>query len=323
MAPTVTYHGDPAVDLPNIKSPAEARDLLELDQADLCARADGLRRAVWGDGTDLCSIVNARSGACSEDCRYCAQSARYRTGVPVYDFIDTAVFAEAARAAAGRGARRFCTVTSGRRVAGADVEKVGALISASKDAGLHPCATLGLMEKDDLKRLQDRGLSRYHHNLETSERFFPSICTTHTFADKIRTIEAASSLGLSVCSGGIFGLGESWDDRISMAFALRDLPVDSVPLNFLTPVKGTPLSAMKPLSADEALRIVALYRILLPDREIRLCGGRPGVLGDRWPEAFAGGANGLLVGNYLTTLGPDPDEDVERLRGMGRAPLEP
>ena len=179
-----------------------------------------------------------------------------------------------------------------------------------------PCATLGMLSADQLRQLKEAGLNRYHHNLETSEAFFSEICTTHTYRDKVNTIEAARSLELSVCSGGIFGLGESWEDRINMAFALKELDVDSVPINFFTPVKGTPLEDRDLLSPLEALKIISIYRLILPECEIRVCGGRPSTLRDLHAHIFLAGADGLLIGNYLTTRGRNPRDDLQMIRDM-------
>jgi biotin synthase len=183
--------------------------------------------------------------------------------------------------------------------------------------GLKPCATLGLLGVDDLRMLKGAGLHRYHHNLETSERFFPEICTSHSYADKLKTIEAARAAGLSICSGGIFGLGEEWEDRVDMALALRGLGVDSVPVNFLVPVKGTRLEAAEPLPPLEALKVIALYRLMLPEKEIRVCGGRLQTLGEFNSMVFMAGADGLLTGDCLTTRGRRPEDDLALARAYG------
>jgi len=191
------------------------------------------------------------------------------------------------------------------------------MVSAVRELGLLPCATLGLLAKQDLQKLRDAGLERYHNNLETSERFFSEICTTHTYQDKIETIREVKSSGLTLCSGGIFGLGETWDDRIDMAFALRDIGPDSVPINFLTPVKGTRLGVNRMLDPFEALKIISLYRFILPDKEIRVCGGRIQTLGEFHSLIFAAGADGLLTGDYLTTLGRHFEDDLRLITQCG------
>jgi len=232
-------------DIPiSIDTIEEALELLRLPDAELWGMADLARRRHSGSTLDICAIVNAKSGACPEDCAFCAQSARNRTGAPVYPLLTVDAVREAAASSLSNGARRFCVVTSGRAPRGSEVRELALLVGAVKDTGLSPCATLGMIAKEDLQLLRESGLNRYHHNLETSEAFFPSICATHTFRDKLDTLHRARELGLSLCSGGLFGLGESWRDRVEMAFVLRELAVDSVPVNFLMPVPGTPTSNM-------------------------------------------------------------------------------
>ena len=196
------------------------------------------------------------------------------------------------------------------------------MVSAVRKLGLLPCATLGLLSGEDLLLLKDAGLERYHNNLETSERFFPEICTTHTYQDKLETIREVKSAGLSLCSGGIFGLGETWEDRVEMAFALREIGPDSVPINFLTPVKGTRLGLNRILDPFEALKIISLYRFILPEKEIRVCGGRLQTLGELHAFIFPAGADGLLTGNYLTTLGRNFEDDLKLINQYGLSHLE-
>lgn len=288
------------------------QDLFELFSA-----ANRIRDHFQGDRIDLCSIINAKSGRCPEDCSYCAQSARNRSPVPSYPLLDAQQVISRAKEAKKGGAKRFCIVTSGKRVSGRELLKIAEMISGVKKFGLQPCATLGLLTKADLKDLKTAGLNRYHNNLETSENFFPTICTTHSYTEKVATINSAREIGLSVCSGGIFGLGETWKDRIDMAFALRDLDPDSVPINFLAPIKGTAFSRQKPLEPMDALKIISLYRFILPDKQIRVCGGRLQTLGAFNPFIFLAGASGLLIGNYLTTLGRGYEEDVSLINSLG------
>lgn len=270
-----------------------------------------------GNKVDLCSIVNAKSGACPEDCSFCAQSVHSRTDVKAYPLITEEKIFEAAVSAKKFGAKRFCVVTSGRKVSGKEIENICSFVSNIKNLGLLPCATLGMLGLSELEMLKEAGLHRYHHNLETSEAFFKEICTTHTFREKIKVIEAAKSLSLSVCSGGIFGIGESWEDRIDMAFALKDLRVNSVPINFITPVYGTPLGDTELLNPMEALKIISIYRLILPESEIRICGGRPNTLRDLNSYIFMAGADGLLIGNYLTTSGRNPEDDLQMIKDTG------
>ncbi|MCK4911332.1 MAG: biotin synthase BioB, partial [Thermodesulfovibrionales bacterium] len=263
-----------------------------------------------GMRADFCAIVSAKTGACQEDCSYCAQSARSKTQTRATPLIGREEVLEKARGAKGSGARRFCIVTSGRASRDSELESIAGYVSAVRDEGLLPCATLGLLGMDELSMLKQAGLNRYHHNLETSRRYFPQICSTHTYEQKIETILAAKDAGLSVCSGGIFGLGESWADRIEMANELRALEVNSVPINFLVPIEGTPLGDREKLKPLEALRIVSLYRLMLPDRQIRICGGRLQTLGEFNSMSFMAGADGLLTGDCLTVAGCSPEADI-------------
>ena len=284
---------------------------------DLFYSANRIREKFRGDRVDLCAIINAKSGACSEDCSYCAQSSKSFAEIKAFLLVEkTAVIEKAAEARQG-GAKRFCIVTSGKKASSGDIEKIAVMISGVRSLGMLPCATLGLLSGEELLLLKDAGLERYHHNLETSERFFPEICTTHTYQDKIRTVEEVKSTGLSLCSGGIFGIGEGWEDRIDMAFALMEINPDSVPINFLIPIKGTRLGLRKTLGPLEALKIIALYRFILPDKEIRVCGGRIQTLGEFNSFVFLAGADGLLTGNYLTTSGRDFEDDLKLISQFG------
>lgn len=295
-----------------ILSKLEGTDVFEL-----FALSNTVRINFRGNKVDLCSIVNARSGACPEDCSFCAQSSHSQANITIYTLISKDKILEAAFSAKERGVKRFCIVTSGRKASGRDLKQICAFISEIKNLGLLPCATLGMLNTSEFKELKAAGLHRYHHNLETSEAFFKDICTTHTYREKIKTIEAAKSLGLSICSGGIFGLGESWEDRIDMAFALKDLEVDSVPINFLTPIHGTPLGSRELLNPLEALKIITIYRLILPECEIRICGGRPNTLRDLNSYIFMAGADGLLIGNYLTTHGRSQEDDLQMIKDLG------
>jgi biotin synthase len=288
------------------------------DLARLFTAASRVRERYRGTSVDICSIVNAKSGACSEDCRFCAQSSHYATDAPVYPLIDVDRMEEAARGAGKNGARRFCIVTSGRGIDdAADLRNIARGIERVSAAGLSPCATLGTLTLDQLRYLKDAGLHRYHHNIETSREFFPNICTTHTFDERADLVRHARSIGLSACSGGILGMGETMEDRVSMAFSLRDLDVESIPLNFLMPITGTPMDKVAPLAPLDALHAIALFRMVLPDREIRICGGRGTALGDLHPRIFQAGADGFMIGNYLTRTGPDPESDLQMLKHLG------
>ncbi|HBG93134.1 MAG: biotin synthase BioB [Nitrospirae bacterium GWF2_44_13] len=291
--------------------------LQKTEMSGLFAAANKIRQAFRGDFVDLCAIVNAKSGACPEDCSYCAQSSKSRTETAVYPLLNKNAVIEKAKEARDAGVKRFCIVTSGRKTGKNELKEICSMIKDIREIGLLPCSTLGLLNKDELKFLKDSGLERYHHNLETSEGFFPEICRTHTYSDKLKTIDAAIAAGLSVCSGGIFGLGETWEDRIDMALKLKELPIDSVPINYLIPVKGTPLGEQDMLDPFEALKIVSLYRFILPQKEIRVCGGRMQVLGEFNSMVFMAGADSLLTGNYLTATGRTFSDDRLLIKACG------
>lgn len=286
---------------------------------DLMAGASLLMRTLTGGEVEFCAIVNARAGRCPNDCTFCAQSAHYETPAPAYGLLGTDEIVAAARGAAVSGACRFGIVTSGPAVEDdADFERVCQTVRAVAALGtLRVCASLGTLTPGRARRLKTAGLSRYHHNLETSRGFYPRICTTQDYGAKIETLRAARDAGLEVCAGGLFGLGETWDDRIEMAMTLREIGVGSVPINFLLPVPGTPLEARQKLSPGEALRIVAVYRFIFPRGTVKVCGGREAVLAGRQPEMFRAGANGAIIGDYLTTAGRPPADDLEMAAALG------
>lgn len=292
-------------------------DPLRTDTEELCAAANEIRRQRCGDTFDLCAIVNGKSGRCSEDCKYCAQSARFSTPAASYPLLGTGEIAEIAQRHFGRGIRRFSVVTSGRTLSAAECDTLCRAYAATAHVcGVSLCASHGLLPYDLLLALGAAGVERYHHNLETSRRYFPAICTTHTYDDKIRTIRAAQRAGLSVCSGGILGLGETMEDRIDMAIDLRALGIRSVPVNILNPIPGTPLGDRKPLETNEIRRVVAVYRFLLPAAALRIAGGR-GLLPDRGRGLFEGGANAAISGDMLTTSGIDTQSDIQMVTELG------
>lgn len=284
---------------------------------DIFAAATRIRERFRGNSVELCSIINAKSGECPEDCSYCAQSSYSNTDAPVFPLVKEDVVFEKAIEARDKGVKRFCIVTSGKKIDNKELRAIADMVAKIRRLGILPCATLGLLNREELAMLKDSGLERYHHNLETSERFFPEMCTTHTYQDKLKTIEDVQALGLSLCSGGIFGIGEEWQDRIDMAFSLRKINPDSVPINFLIAVRGTPLEDADLLEPFEALKIISLYRFILPDKEIRVCGGRRQVLKEFNSMAFMAGADSLLTGNYLTTTGTAYEDDLRLIRHYG------
>lgn len=270
------------------------------------------------DEVKLCSIINAKSGNCFEDCIFCAQSSHHNTKIDTFPLRSAEDILTAAEAAKDRGAQEFSIVASGRGIEDKDeMEEIfRAITDITSKLNMISCVSLGILSKDDFLKLKKAGLIFYHHNLETSRNFFPKICTTHTFDDKVINIKNAISAGLKICSGAIFGLGEDFQDRIELAFDLRDLDVDSVPLNFLHPIKGTPAEGFRPLSPLEILRIIAIYRFILPTKDIRICGGREHNLRSLQPLLFIAGANGILIGDYLTTKGQVPQLDLEMIRDL-------
>lgn len=263
-------------------------------------------------------IANAKCGRCVNDCAFCTQSVHYDTSIDVFPLREQNDLAEEIRDAARNGAHRFGIVTGGDRIAPAELDRIAATISESASCtDIAICASLGTLGAKELRLLRSAGLTRFHHNLETSESFYPCICTTQTWRSRYETILRAKEAGLQTCSGALFGIGETWVDRVALADTFRELGVDSVPINFLDPRPGTPLADQPPLDADEALQIVALYRLLLPETSLRICGGRARILGDRQPELFAAGADALMSGNYLTTSGVTPASDREMIESLG------
>lgn len=309
-------------------SPEEAYELITLPAADtplLLAMADKIRRHFHDDTVDCCAIINGRSGKCPENCRFCAQSAHYQTGVTEYPLVDTDTVIAAARRAKAAGAARFAIVTSGRSVAESEeFESVlHALSCIKKEVHMETCCSLGLITLRQAQALKKVGISRYHANIETAPSFFSSICTTHTFADKAVMIRTAQQAGLRVCSGGIFGLGETPRQRIEMAFTLKKFGIDSVPLNILNPVAGTPFARNKRLPPWEILRTFAVFRYILPHALIRTAGGREVNLRALQPYALTGGLNGIMIGGYLTTGGNATSTDQQMLRDLERPCTQP
>ena len=287
---------------------------------ELLAAANKIRNHFRGNTVGLCSIINAKSGACTEDCSFCAQSSKSKANIEVYPFLEKRIILQKAKEAKNLGAERFSIVTSGRRISEINLLEIADMIPEIRKTGLIPCASLGMLGEKELSVLKLAGLDRYHHNLETSEGFFPEICSTHSYADRLKTIEAAESIRLSLCSGGIFGIGETWEDRIDMAFLLKKLNVDSIPINFLIPIKGTVLAHRGLLYPFEALKIISLYRYILPQKEIRICGGRMQTLGEFNSMVFLAGADSLLIGNYLTALGRNSEDDFRLIKAYGLIP---
>ena len=287
------------------------------DQQAVWAAADELRRYFMGNVFHLCSIINARSGNCGENCRFCAQSARYQTGAPRYDLIDSEQAVRIALDNEAHGVHRLSLVTSGHSVDKATWKALSELYALiNEKTSMELCASMGFLNAEQAEQLAKAGITRYHCNLETNKERFPEICSSHSWQDKVDTLHIAAEAGLSVCSGGIIGMGESMEDRIALAVELEELGVQSIPINILTPIAGTPFAELEPLAAEEVLTSIALFRFINPDAVIRIAGGRRQLGKDQY-RCFAAGANGAIVGNYLTTTGSSIAEDLEKLQEMG------
>jgi biotin synthase len=285
---------------------------------DLIACAGKIRQHFKPSPVFKCAIINAKSGMCPEDCAFCAQSAHHRTDTAVYDLLSAEQLEAEGLAAAASGATHFSVVTSGSALTDKDLDTVCRVAKRLKsDTDLTLCVSPGMLDLAAAGKLKAAGITRYHHNLETARSYFDAICTTHSYDDDIRSLEAAKTAGLVVCSGGIFGMGESWEQRVELAFTLKALDVDSVPINFLNSIQGTRLEGRSPLAPMEALKVVALYRFIHPRKDITICGGREVTLGDFQSWIFAAGANGLMVGNYLTTQGRNMKADMAMIRELG------
>ena len=287
----------------------EAMHLSSAELSALCEAADQIRRHFCGNTFDMCSIINGKSGRCPEDCKYCAQSAHYAANTTVYPLLSPEEILQAAEANAANGILRFSIVTSGKRLSDEEVEQVcDSFRKIQETCSISLWASMGLLTEKQFGMLKSAGVVRYHNNLETSRRFFPEICTTHTYEDKIQAIQDAQAAGLTVCSGGIIGLGETMEDRIDMALTLRELHIRSVPINVLNPIPGTPLEHNTPLKEEDVCRTAALFRFLLPDAILRMAGGR-GLMGDQGRRVFQSGANGAITQNMLTTGGVTVHDD--------------
>lgn len=296
----------------------EALLLAQMPLEELAEAAEEIRRKKCGQGFDLCTIVNGKCGRCPEDCKYCAQSAHYQAKcTEAYGLLPTEKLLEGARHNEAKGVLRYSVVTSGRNLSDREVEQVCESIRVIREeTNIQVCVSFGLLEEVQFRKIREAGASRVHCNLESSAGFFPKICTTHTYQEKINTLKAAKRAGLSVCSGGILGLGETMEDRIDMILTARELGVKSVPVNFLNPIPGTPLENRKPLTNEEARRCVALFRFLIPEASIRLAGGR-GLLGDKGEACFRGGANAAISGDMLTTAGITVETDRKMVESLG------
>lgn len=287
------------------------------DKESLYKAADEIRIAFMGNKFDLCSIINAKSGKCSEDCKWCAQSAHYKTSVNVYDLVDKETSLKLAQQNADYGVNKYSFVTSGRALADNHIDKLCEYIKyVDSKVDIKLCASMGLLNKEQLLKLKEAGVVRYHCNLETAPSYFSKLCTSHTIDDKIKTIKAAQEIGMDVCSGGIIGMGEKMEDRIEMAFLLRDLNIKSIPINILNPISGTPLENSEKLTDDDILTTIAIFRFINPDAWIRFAGGR-NLINSIQDKAMRSGVNAAITGDLLTTTGATVKEDIERIKALG------
>lgn len=303
-------------------SQQEYESIINLEDKDvflLFPGADYLREYFFGKKIGLCTIKNSKSGKCAENCSFCAQSAWWKIAeTPSYPLVSMEEAETGAAAACESPINRYSLVNSGRGPSKDETETLSSYISNfPKGKGTSYCASLGLMSVSGLTMLRDAGLSRYHHNLETSRSFFGHICTTHTYDERVETIIAAKAAGLEVCSGGIFGMGESNSHILELALDLKRLDVDAVPVNFLVPIKGTPLEGISPLQPSKCLKIISFLRYVLPDKEIIVCAGRESVIGTFQDMCVWAGANGMMTGNYLTVSGPSLKRDLEMIKRTG------
>ncbi|MBI4411676.1 MAG: biotin synthase BioB [Deltaproteobacteria bacterium] len=311
-------------------SEAEALDILKRTKDDYFTSvmpvAKALREKAFGNKISFCSITNAKSGACVEDCKFCAQSNSYKgTLAPVYGLKSADQIVSEAKEASASGATEFSIVTSGRGMT--KKRELDTLVSAleriHQETDMESCASLGLMSYDDLKRLRDAGMTNFHHNIETARSYFPNIVTTHTFDEEVESLKNARKLGFQICSGGILGMGESLAQRVEFAFDLKEIDPDSIPLNFLNPRPGTPLADLNDLTPLDCLKLISMIRLVLPRKELFVCGGRELNMKDEQEKMFDAGASGTMLGNYLTTQGRAADDDINMIRSLGLEVVSP
>ena len=307
---------------------SEALELTQIEGQEnilqLCAAADQIRQACCGNTVDLCSIVNVKSGNCSENCHFCSQSAHHPgENSPIYGLKSADEIVTQAKAAAAAGAKRFCLVSQGRGLKynsprSEEFEQILATVRRIIDeTAIKPCCALGEVTPEQAQALAEAGVTRYNHNLEASEAFYPQIVSSHTWQDRVETVKNIKAAGMQACTGGIIGLGETWEDRIDLALALRELSVESVPINLLNPRQGTPLENQSKLDPYEALKTISIFRFILPHQILRYAGGREAVMGQLQHLGLKSGINAMLIGHYLTTMGQPPDQDQAMLTALG------
>ncbi|HEU18572.1 MAG TPA: biotin synthase BioB [Deltaproteobacteria bacterium] len=285
------------------------------DVMDLLMCANKIRNRYRKDEPVVCSIINAKSGLCSQDCAFCSQSAHHKTNVSIYPLLSEDKLVTTAISKFKAGARRFSMVTSGYMLTDGEIDRISSAAgNIIKRTELTVCASLGILTAPMARKLKEGGIAVYHHNLETARSYFDRVCTTHHYEEDIETITSAKSAGLRVCSGGILGLGETWEQRVELAFMLKELNVDGIPINFLNPIPGTRMEARPVMNPMEALKCIALFRLINPEKDILVCGGREITLRDYQSWIFTAGANGMMIGNYLTTQGRNAQMDIDMIK---------
>ncbi len=293
-------------------------DMIRCDLNELMHGANRIREHFCGNKIDLCSIINGRSGRCSEDCKFCAQSKINHTGIEEYSFLPVEEIVADCGKYAAKGVDRYSIVTAGRTLDGRDLDRAAEAYSKlhQKYPGIKLCGSHGLMSENAFQRLKDAGVEMIHCNIESSPSFFPKICTTHTFDEKIKAIETAKRVGLNICSGGIIGMGETWEDRIEMALETAEIGACSIPINTLIPIPGTPFEELQQLSREDILRTVSIFRYINPEAHIRIAAGRF-LFPDGGKQLFRAGASATITGDMLTTTGNNTEEDRKMLTDMG------
>ncbi len=302
--------------IPDVKNYKALAAIPDKDVFTLMPGADMIRDFYFGREIHICTICNGKSGRCTEDCAFCSQSVFSKTDIPIYPLMARDKLQQGALYAAESPINRYSIVTSGKRLSKREVEDITEAIAELDHNKINFCVSLGILDQNDLKVLKEAGVSMYHHNLETSQSYFNQICSTHTYQERLDTVKAAKEAGLSVCAGGVFGIGERDEQVLELALALSELDVDSVPINFLIPIKGTRLENCRELTPLRCLKIIALFRYVLPNKDIIICGGRKANLRELHPLMFYAGASGIMTGNYLTTKGQTLQQDLEMIEQL-------